>query len=60
MVVLAAFVAHAMSYLLTIDPLSAGSARQVQELALFALYRLSAYAVIHLIDDAAMLSLVFV
>jgi hypothetical protein len=60
MVALAAFVAHAMSYLLTIDPLSAGSARQVQELALFALYRLSAYAVIHLIDDAAILSLIFV
>jgi hypothetical protein len=49
-----------MSYLLTIDPLPARSAGDLQELALFALYRLSAYAVIHLIDDAAMLSLVFV
>jgi hypothetical protein len=36
------------------------SASRLGELALVALYRLSAYAVINLIDDAAMLSIVFV
>jgi hypothetical protein len=36
------------------------TALEMQELVLSVLYRLSAYAVINLIDDAAMLSLVFV
>lgn len=35
------------------------SADEVRELVLSTLYRLSAYAVINLIDDAAMLSIVF-
>jgi hypothetical protein len=33
---------------------------ELRELALSVLYRLSAYAVINLIDDAAMLSIVFI
>jgi hypothetical protein len=33
---------------------------ELRDFALSVLYRLSTYAVIHLIDDAAMLSLVFV
>lgn len=36
------------------------SAIELRELALSMLYRLSAYAVINLIDDAAMLSIVFI
>ena len=36
------------------------SAIDLRELALSMLYRLSAYAVINLIDDAAMLSIVFI
>jgi hypothetical protein len=35
-------------------------AYQLGELVLSALYRLSAYAIINLIDDAAMLSIVFI
>lgn len=33
---------------------------EVRELVLSVLYRLSAYAVVNLIDDAAMLSIVFI
>lgn len=33
---------------------------ELRELALAMMYRLSAYAVINLIDDAAMLSIVFI
>jgi len=33
---------------------------ELPELVLSVFYRLSAYAVIHLIDDAAMLSIVFI
>ena len=36
------------------------SGDEVRELVLSTLYRLSAYAVINLIDDAAMLSIVFI
>ena len=36
------------------------SAIELREFALSVLYRLSAYAVINLIDDAAMLSIVFI
>ena len=36
------------------------SAIDLRELALSTLYRLSTYAVINLIDDAAMLSIVFI
>jgi hypothetical protein len=35
-------------------------ALEVPELALSVLYRLSAYALVNLIDDAAMLSIVFI
>jgi hypothetical protein len=36
------------------------SAIELRELMLSVLYRLSAYAVVNLIDDAAMLSIVFI
>jgi hypothetical protein len=57
-----------MNYRLTIEPtiqamtktMQALSADEVRELALSTLYRLCAYAVINLIDDAAMLSIVFI
>ena len=39
---------------------SAPSTLEFSELALSVLYRLSAYAVVNLIDDAAMLSIVFI
>lgn len=42
------------------DALSDQPALALQELVLSVLYRLSAYAVINLIDDAAMLSIVFI
>jgi hypothetical protein len=42
------------------EPMPARPVIEWRELALSTLYRLSAYAVINLIDDAAMLSLVFV
>jgi hypothetical protein len=35
-------------------------ANELSELVLSTLYRLSAYAIINLIDDAAMLSIVFI
>jgi hypothetical protein len=36
------------------------SSFELRELLMSALYRLSAYAVVNLIDDAAMLSIVFI
>ncbi len=60
MVDLAVSETYVMSYLPTIERMQDLSASDLRELALFMLYRLSAYAVINLIDDAAMLSLVFV
>lgn len=60
MVDLAVFEACAMNYLLTIEHVQDLSANDWRELALLMVYRLSAYAVLNLIDDAAMLSLVFV
>ena len=57
-----------MNYRPTIEPTfqamtkttQALSSGELRELALSTLYRLSAYAVINLIDDAAMLSIVFI
>jgi|GEM_PF-5198104 hypothetical protein len=60
MAALAVFAAYVMSYPLITDFMSELSTSDLRELALFALYRLSAYAVINLIDDAAMLSIVFI
>ena len=56
----AAFAACVTSYHPTTEPMQELTALEMQELVLSVLYRLSAYAVINLIDDAAMLSLVFV
>ena len=42
------------------EPIQALPAIELHEFALSMLYRLSAYAVINLIDDAAMLSIVFI
>lgn len=64
MVAAVVFAVCAMSCHPTIDgitaPMQELSTLELRELALSALYRLSAYAVIHLIDDAAMLSIVFI
>lgn len=40
--------------------ISEDSVIEMRELALAVLYRFSAYAVVNLIDDAAMLSIVFI
>jgi hypothetical protein len=42
------------------EPIQALPAIELHEFPLSMLYRLSAYAVINLIDDAAMLSIVFI
>jgi hypothetical protein len=42
------------------EPIQVLPAIELHEFALSTLYRLSAYAVINLIDDAAMLSIVFI
>jgi hypothetical protein len=42
------------------EPRQALPATELREFAMSMLYRLSAYAVINLIDDAAMLSIVFI
>ena len=60
MVDLVVLEACAMNYLLTIERVQDLSANDLRELALLMVYRLSAYAVLNLIDDAAMLSLIFV
>ena len=49
-----------MSFPLTTESMNNLPEMDLHDFALSLLYRLSAYAVIHLIDDAAMLSLVFV
>ncbi len=42
------------------EVITEGPAIDVHELVLSVLYRLSAYALVNLIDDAAMLSIVFI
>lgn len=42
------------------DAMPSSPAYELGELVLSTLYRLSAYAIINLIDDAAMLSIVFI
>jgi hypothetical protein len=49
-----------MSYPHIIEPLLALPKNDLRELVIVTLYRLSIYAVINLVDDAAMLSLIFV
>jgi hypothetical protein len=64
MVAVADFAACAMSCHRTtdraIESMQELSAIELRELMLSVLYRLSAYAVVNLIDDAAMLSIVFI
>ena len=60
MVAVADFAACAMSCHRTTEPMQELSAIELRELMLSVLYRLSAYAVVNLIDDAAMLSIVFI
>lgn len=52
--------ACAMSCHPTTESMDNPPAFALSELALSMLYRLSAYAVIHLIDDAALLSILFI
>ena len=68
MVARAVFAVCAMSYHHTTERIthlmtetaSEPSALELREFVISVLYRLSAYAVINLIDDAAMLSIVFI